>query len=333
MIPRTNLILSFLGLLLAVYSCEPGGGEKKGDNTKNYRQEMRDFVIGISSYARNTDPDFIVIPQNGIELICVDCDTSEDVQQDYLNAIDGIGQEDLYYGYENDNEPSPEDEINYLKPILDRAHVAGKVILVTDYCSKSSYMDHSYNINHSSGYISFAADQRGLNDIPSYPLSPYNENSDDIDTLSQAKNFLYLIDCNNYTTKESFLNALKATNYDILIIDLFFNDGTALTKNDIESLKRKANNGKRKVISYLSIGEAENYRYYWQSDWLTDKPEWLQKENPDWPGDYKVNYWDTNWQSIIYGNDSSYVKLIQQSGFDGVYLDIIDGYEYFEESN
>lgn len=35
----------------------------------DYRQEMRNFVIGISQYAKAQQPQFAIIPQNGIELI------------------------------------------------------------------------------------------------------------------------------------------------------------------------------------------------------------------------------------------------------------------------
>jgi len=80
----------------------------------------------------------------------------------------------------------------------------------------------------------------------------------------------------------------------------------------------------------MSIGEAEDYRYYWQSGWKVGNPSFLDKENPNWKGNYKVRYWDKDWQNIIYGNDNSYLKKILDAGFDGVYLDIIDGFEYFE---
>ncbi len=80
----------------------------------------------------------------------------------------------------------------------------------------------------------------------------------------------------------------------------------------------------------MSIGEAEDYRYYWQDSWINNPPNWLEDENPDWEGNYKVRYWDKDWQSIIYGNDNSYLKKIINAGFDGVYLDIIDAFEYFE---
>jgi cysteinyl-tRNA synthetase len=80
----------------------------------------------------------------------------------------------------------------------------------------------------------------------------------------------------------------------------------------------------------LSIGEAEDYRYYWQTDWRTGNPSWIAEENPDWEGNYKVKYWEPEWQDIIYGNNNSYLIRILGAGFDGVYLDIIDAFEYFE---
>ena len=126
------------------------------------------------------------------------------------------------------------------------------------------------------------------------------------------------------------LTAIQNTNYDVVLIDLFFNDGTALTPADVTSLKTKNNGHSRLVICYMSIGEAENYRYYWQPGWFPGHPSWLGFQNPLWPGNYKVKYWDTEWQAIIYGNDSSYLKRIIDAGFDGVYLDIIDAFDYWE---
>lgn len=75
--------------------------------------------------------------------------------------------------------------------------------------------------------------------------------------------------------------------------------------------------------------EAEDYRYYWQSSWESNPPSWLKGENAEWPGNYKVRFRESEWQAIIYGNDNSYLKKIFDAGFDGVYLDIIDAFEYF----
>ena len=56
----------------------------------------------------------------------------------------------------------------------------------------------------------------------------------------------------------------------------------------------------------------------------------MDRENPDWAGNFKVWYWEAEWQSIIYGSMDSYLGMILDADFDGVYLDIIDAYEYYE---
>ncbi|MDQ1296161.1 MAG: hypothetical protein QG611_139, partial [Bacteroidota bacterium] len=249
---------------------------------------------------------------------------------EYLTAIDGNGQEDLFFGYDNDDQATSVSDNSYLKIFLDISKNAGKTILVTDYCSSPSKMASSYNQNNAAGYISFAASQRELNNIPDYPVPIYGENNGVITTLSEVKNFLYLINPENYSTRTDFINSVTSTNYDLLIMDFFFQDGTEFTATEINRLKSKSNGGKRLVISYMSIGEAEDYRYYWQSGWSSKKPSWIDRENPDWEGNYKVKYWEEGWQNIIFGNEDSYLRKIINAGFDGVYLDIIDAFEYFE---
>ncbi len=300
-----------------------------GSESIDYRQKMRDFVISIADYARERIPEFIVIPQNGVELITLNGEPDGEIANDYVDAIDGQGQEDLFYGYIEDNQPTPEEESQWLISFLDRLKQEGKVILVTDYCWDNDKIDDSYQKNNNKGYISFAT-CRELNCIPSYPPQPYNMNDWDIEYLQDAKNFLYLINPENFETKEDFITALDNTHYDLFIIDAFF-EGELLTKEDIDKLKTKSNGARRLVIAYMSIGEAEDYRYYWQDSWYENPPQWLDEENPDWPGNYKVKYWDPQWQEIIFGTEDSYLDKILSIGFDGVYLDIIDAYEYFEE--
>lgn len=295
-----------------------------------FRQYMREFVIGISAYAKGINSEFAVISQNGQELLTENGDETGPPAADYVGAIDGVGREDLFYGYDQDNTVTPESQRNSMLAFMDIAETNGIQVLVIDYCSAHSFMDDSYSQNAARGYISFAADHRELDDIPIYPSVPYNVDTLDIHNLAQARNFLYLLDPAAFGSKADFLHAVSGTDYDILIIDLFYEGDDALTSNDIISLKTKANGGSRPVIAYMSIGEAEVYRYYWQPDWETNPPSWLAEENPDWTGNYKVRYWDDGWQDIIYGNDDSYLKKIIDAGFDGVYLDIIDAFEYFE---
>ena len=308
-------------------SCNTDDKDDGIDESLNYRQEMRDLVIEISEYAKAVDPDFLIIPQNGIELISEDNGV---IHTPYLNAIDANGQESLFYGYNRDNKATPKSETNRLIGLLNISQKAGNTILVTDYCSTRSKMSNSYLKNHSNQFVSFSSQERMLNSIPSYPAPVYAENNTNIGHVSRAKNFLYIINPEKFDSKESFINAVAATNYDLIIIDFFFND-SAFNSSDVSRLKVKANGGSRLVVSYLSIGEAEDYRYYWQEDWHSTSPEWMADENSNWEGNYKVKYWNNDWKSIIYGNENSYLKKILNAGFDGAYLDIIDAFEYFEE--
>lgn len=316
-----GLITFFFSCILLI-SC---GNE---DPDPIYRQHMRDFVIGISEYAKSIKPGFIIIPQNGIELVSDSIGTIGYPSIEYLNAIDANGQEDLFFGFNRDDKATPDNEADYLINYLNISQEAGNVILVTDYCSTPEHIDDSYLKNEELGYISYAASHRELDILPSG--KPKNENKSNILSIHDAQNFLYLLNPENFTSKEEFINALSATSFDLLIIDHFFNSNTVLTASDVALLKRKANGGSRLVIAYMSIGEAEDYRYYWDEEWLKDPPPWLEGENRQWKGNYKVRYWDPTWQSIIYGNDSSYTKGILDAGFDGLYLDIIEGFEYFE---
>ncbi len=129
------------------------------------------------------------------------------------------------------------------------------------------------------------------------------------------------------------LEAIGETAFDLVVID-YSRDGSEdgeFTSEEIEALK-DSSGGPKIVLAYMSIGEAEDYRFYFDSSWidgsgdLTDEaPDYLAPQNPDWPGNYKVRYWDSDWQEIIF----SYLDRIIDAGFDGVYLDIIDAFEFF----
>lgn len=319
--------ITVLMLLAIITSCSSDSDTTDPNANSSYRQEMRSRVIGISQKAKGLHPGFAVIPQNGIELVSTTGDEDGNPVMDYLNAIDGNGQEDLFFGYNEDNQPTPSEDNAYLRGLLNISKSAGKTILVTDYCSIPQKMASFYQQNATAGYISFAAPQRALNVIPAG--QPDNVNASDITSLSQAKNFLYLINPENFATKQAFINAIAATNYDVVIMDLFLNN-EAFTATELAQLKHKANGGTRMLICYMSIGEAEDYRYYWNTSWNANPPVWMAAENPDWPGNYKVQYWNAEWQGIIYQNSDSYLNKIINAGFDGVYLDIIDAFEYFE---
>ncbi len=125
---------------------------------------------------------------------------------------------------------------------------------------------------------------------------------------------------------------LAALPYDMLVID-YSRDGkqaTALSPDELARLKVKPDGKRRIVLSYLSIGEAEAYRYYWKWYWGWFfgllAPDWRGPQNREWRGNFGVRYWLDDWQNIIFKGENSYLARILKAGFDGVYLDKVDEY-------
>jgi cysteinyl-tRNA synthetase len=112
--------------------------------------------------------------------------------------------------------------------------------------------------------------------------------------------------------------AIAASSSDLVVID-HSGDGRPFTPAEVEQMKRKPDGSRRIVLSYMSIGEAEDYRWYWDKR----SADWLGRENPKWPGNYGVKFWHSGWQKIIF----EYTDKILAAGFDGVYLDKVDEYE------
>ncbi len=312
-------------LLLAAASCSSDDDASGEIPDLKFRDEMRSFVREISAYAKLQKPGFLIIPQNGQEILTVNSEPDGPLASDYIQAIDAVGREDLFYGYTDDDVATPAADRDFMLDFCDIALNNGKPVLVTDYCSTESKMDDSYTLNAQRNYVSFAANVRELSNIPDYPAVIHGENSQSITQIGNVKNFLYLINPSAFASKQEFLDAVKATNYDLILIDLYY-DNEPLTASEVQSLRVKANGGSRLAICYMSIGEAEDYRYYWNS--MGD--DLIYRENPDWPGNFVVKYWEPGWKAIIYGNDQSYTRKIIDAGFDGVYLDIIEAYESFE---
>lgn len=289
--------------------------EKRSDKAA---EKMQEFVINISNYARGIDPNFIIIPQNGAELAFNNIEPSEGLNSIYLSAIDGIGMEALYY----DGTLLPEDErVSMVKQIK-----VTKKVLVSEFITDNANVADAINKNKSEGFLCFPRVSNNY-DYMYIPDSVIDENADNIVTLQDAKNYLYLINTDAYSSKQGMINAISATNFDVVLIDLDFNE-QALTSSDIAQLKTKANGATRLVISYINVGAAENWRYYWKKKWNTIHPCWMKKKYEGYKDERWVKFWKKDWEEIIYGNDDSYMKKIINAGFDGAYLDNVEAF-YF----
>lgn len=138
-----------------------------------------------------------------------------------------------------------------------------------------------------------------------------------------------------YLDENSAIDYLDDTEYDMMVVEPGFNfveepyDTPYLTS----SLKQKPNGDERLLLAYIDIGQAEDYRTYWQSDWIAPtstqvgSPDFLVTIDPDgWSGNYPVAYWDPLWKELWLG-ENGMIQQIVDYGFDGVYLDWVEAYD------
>jgi cysteinyl-tRNA synthetase, unknown class len=117
------------------------------------------------------------------------------------------------------------------------------------------------------------------------------------------------------------------TAFDLAVVTL----STTGNSPDVIPALKNSPGGPKIVLCYMSIGQSENYRWYWQPEWEKNPPPWLDEPDGVWAGDHWVRYWDPEWQRIIYGTPESYLDRILALGFDGVYLDRVDAYWYYQD--
>ena len=131
--------------------------------------------------------------------------------------------------------------------------------------------------------------------------------------------------------------ALAALNFDLLVTD-FSRDGSnaqALTAAEFDAIKTHA-----VAVSYISIGEASDFRSFWNPAWTTtglatgaltaSAPDWLGPDNPAFPESRKVRYWEAGWQDLIFNTTKTgWLDKIVAQGFDAAYLDIVDAYFFW----
>lgn len=107
----------------------------------------------------------------------------------------------------------------------------------------------------------------------------------------------------------------------IIVMDSYNENDVPFSTNFLSQIKANKNS----LFSYLSIGEAEDYRPYFNK---MDK-DLILNENKSWEGNFTVKYWEFAWQKQIL----KYLDQIISQGFDGVYLDIIDAFHRFDDKN
>lgn len=128
--------------------------------------------------------------------------------------------------------------------------------------------------------------------------------------------------------------AIAAARYDLAIIDYSADGSEELRfRADDVGFMKAGPGGPKVVLAYVSIGEAEAGRWYWDEAWDADEdgmpdpgaPVWLGEEDRDLPGNYAVRYWEPGWQAVMH----EYLDSIIAAGFDGACFDFVDAFYHW----
>ncbi|HFC05043.1 MAG TPA: hypothetical protein ENJ55_04990, partial [Rhizobiales bacterium] len=138
-------------------------GDPAAGDEKDAAQRMIDFIVDLTAHARQTNPYFFVIPQNG-EFILDALEGTDPVRKAaYLDAVGAIGVEDIY-------NPGNLDENNPFSPDAERISVLqndflgnGIPVFSVDYVNTSSLVTSFENQAAADGFIAYAAPDRDLN--------------------------------------------------------------------------------------------------------------------------------------------------------------------------
>jgi cysteinyl-tRNA synthetase len=157
------------------------------------------------------------------------------------------------------------------------------------------------------------------------PVSqPSDTETDALFPLDEVANWFYYLDVN---LEDDTIDKIIESSYDMVVIDYIASEenNTDYPMAEVVMQMHYAEHPKL-VIAYIDIGEAEDFRSYWQPGWEIGDPEWIIALDPDgWEGNYPVAFWWDEYREIWLGDDG-YLQGILDAGFDGVYLDWVEAY-------
>jgi len=143
-------------------------------------------------------------------------------------------------------------------------------------------------------------------------------------TLNAVTHWFYYLDVN---LSDETLQKIVDSTYDMVVMDPIVTEKENQDYPIAETVsKLHAEPHPKLAIAYIDIGQAEDYRTYWQTGWRIGNPDWITAIDPDgWVGNYPCAYWRDEWKDVWLA-PGGYLDKILAAGFDGVYLDWIEAY-------
>lgn len=140
-------------------------------NEKDAAQRMIDFIVDMGLHARQTNPDFMLIPQNASWILADLNDQDPTRKQAYLDAIAAIANEDVYYQGNKDENNSVNPERDDTRGRLTTDFLDNDVpVFVVDYLTNLSKIDIFISMAEADQFHPYVAPTRDL-DILGSPIS------------------------------------------------------------------------------------------------------------------------------------------------------------------
>src|SRR5688500_19898753 len=94
--------IAMICMLITAVGCSKKAEPSADKNAApDYQQEMRTFIQDISAWAKQQQPGFLIVPQDGLSLLTSTGDRNGTHVASSLLAINGVAQVEEYYGYIN----------------------------------------------------------------------------------------------------------------------------------------------------------------------------------------------------------------------------------------
>ena len=300
----------------------------------DYREEMRTFIQKISTYARQQKRNFIVAVRDPEELIIKRNLQDENIvspARTFMRSVDALMYDNVFMGYKAVDQAPPAEIQQQILSSIDRAKRSGLPVLTMEFATKPADIDRVYRSANQRGVVAAVVSRptSDLTDVPAYPRRPNDENPNNILSMEDVQNFLYLSDPAAMGRQDQFALKVHDTNFDLVIVDPF-SGRDPLSKQAVETLKYKKLGARRLVFARMDISSAASYRYYWQPGWAEGSPGFISAPFPGDPDRYFVEYWSPGWQQVIFSNENSFLYGLIRQGYDGVLLEGMRSYLAFE---
>lgn len=313
----------------------------------NYRDKLRENVITLSNYAKSRHPGFQIIVHGGQDLLTRSLwefhldgylkarNSGQNVEDpaflsylkqtspefeplvggrsaEYLQSIDAIAVNNHYCGQTT------------ISPLIEQ----NKLRLVSiDYCPSGKTYDTAIttSVKDKALLYAFLHPDKAFKKVAAQPI--INENAENIFDVRSAKNISFLLNDELYADKNDFIEAVRASNYDIIVIEPYFHDRHPFTPQDINAMQYKKNGTRRQLLARFSVSEVKDTDYYWQNSWKIGTPNWLVRASFTEPHGVITRYWNDTWKNYM----SRYFQGVVNSGYDGAFLTGLENHRYFEK--